>query len=110
MRRSCSAAVSDCGRAYDGRFAYLFVAVRDDDLVYPRTPGEMPYGDRVVIATEPSPGIVRWLLLGTGAPGTFRAQETAPDLFATTGRPTTPACSARGRRRPTATRSSCACR
>jgi signal transduction histidine kinase len=68
----------------DGRFAYLFIAVRDDDLVYPRTPGAMPYGDRVVLATEPAPGIVRWLLLGTGAPGSFRAQETAPDLFATT--------------------------
>jgi two-component system, OmpR family, sensor histidine kinase ChvG len=68
----------------DGRFAYLFVAVRDEDLVYPLRPGEMPYGDRVVLATEPSPEIVRWLLLGTGAPGTFRAQETAPDLFAPT--------------------------
>jgi dedicated sortase system histidine kinase len=68
----------------EGRFAYLFIAVRDDDLVYPRRPGEMPYGDRVVLGTEPAPGIVRWLLLGTGAPGTFRAQETAPDLFAPT--------------------------
>jgi two-component system sensor histidine kinase ChvG len=68
----------------DGRFAYLFVAVRDEDLVYPQRPGEMPYGDRVVLATEPSPAIVRWLLLGTGAPGTFRAQETAPELFAPT--------------------------
>jgi two-component system, OmpR family, sensor histidine kinase ChvG len=67
-----------------GRFAYLFLAVRDDDLVYSPGPGKMPYGDRVVLATEPSPAIVRWLLLGTGAPGTFRAQETAPDLFATT--------------------------
>jgi two-component system, OmpR family, sensor histidine kinase ChvG len=67
-----------------GRFAYLFVAVSDDDLVYPPGPGKMPYGDRVVLATEPSPEIVRWLLLATGAPGTFRAQETAPDLFAPT--------------------------
>jgi two-component system, OmpR family, sensor histidine kinase ChvG len=68
----------------DGRFAYLFIAVRDAHLVYPPGPGAMPYGDRVVLATEPSPGIVRWLLLGTGAPGTLRAQETAPELFAPT--------------------------
>jgi signal transduction histidine kinase len=67
-----------------GRYAYLLVAVDDGDLVYPRAPGDMPYGDRVVVATEPSPGLVRWLLLGTGAPGTFRAQETSPDLFAPT--------------------------
>jgi len=67
-----------------GRFVYLFITVRDDHLVYPRLPGQMPYGDRVVLATEPSPEMPRWLLLGTGAPGTFRAQQTAPDLFATT--------------------------
>jgi dedicated sortase system histidine kinase len=65
-----------------GRYLFLFVDVRDRDLVYQSRPGEMPYGDRIVIATEPSPGIVRWLLLGTSAPGTFRAQDTAPDLFA----------------------------
>jgi dedicated sortase system histidine kinase len=65
-----------------GRYVFLFVDVRDRDLVYQSRPGEMPYGDRIVIATEPSPGIVRWLLLGTSAPGMFRAQDTAPDLFA----------------------------
>jgi dedicated sortase system histidine kinase len=64
-----------------GRFAYLFVAVRDDDRVYRRQPGQLPYGDRIVLATEPTPGTVRWLLLVTSAPGTFRAQETRPDRF-----------------------------
>ena len=64
-----------------GRFAYLFVAVRDDDLVYRRQPGQLPYGDRVVLATEPTPGTVRWLLLVTSAPGAFRAQETRPERF-----------------------------
>src|SRR5262249_42311867 len=64
-----------------GRFAYLFVAVRDEDRIYRRQPGLLPYGDRVVLATEPTPGTVRWLLLVTSAPGTFRAQETRPDLF-----------------------------
>jgi hypothetical protein len=65
-----------------GRFVYLFVAAADRDLVYPPLPGQMPYGDRVVLATEPAPGVVRWLLLNTAAPGTFRGQETAPDRFA----------------------------
>ena len=65
-----------------GRFVYLFIAAADRDLVYQRLPGQRPYGDRVVLATEPSPGVVRWLLLNTGAPGTFRGQETGPDLFA----------------------------
>jgi dedicated sortase system histidine kinase len=64
-----------------GRFAYLFVAVRDDDLVYRRQPGQLPSGDRVVLATEPAPGTVRWLLLVTSAPGALRAQETRPERF-----------------------------
>jgi two-component system sensor histidine kinase ChvG len=64
-----------------GRFAYLFVAVPDRDLVYQRVPGQMPYGDRVVLALEPKPGTVRWLLLNTAAPGAFRAQETRPERF-----------------------------
>jgi two-component system sensor histidine kinase ChvG len=65
-----------------GRFAYLFVAVPDRDLVYQRVPGQMPFGDRVVLALEPTPGAVRWLLLNTAAPGAFRAQETSPERFA----------------------------
>jgi two-component system sensor histidine kinase ChvG len=64
-----------------GRFVYLHVGVPDPDLVYQRQPGQPPYGDRVVLALEPAPGNVRWLLLNTSAPGAFRAQETAPDRF-----------------------------
>jgi two-component system, OmpR family, sensor histidine kinase ChvG len=64
-----------------GRFAYLFVAVRDADVVYRGQLGQPPYGDRIVLATEPTPGAVRWLLLATSAPGSFRAQETQPERF-----------------------------
>jgi len=64
-----------------GRFVFLFVAVADRDLVYQRSPGQRPYGDRVVLGVEPTPGLVRWLLLNTAAPGAFRAQETGPTLF-----------------------------
>jgi dedicated sortase system histidine kinase len=62
-----------------GRFVYLFVSVADRDLVYQKQAGQQPYGDRVVIATEP--GAPRWWLFTTAAPGTFRAQETGPDRF-----------------------------
>jgi len=62
-----------------GRFAYLFISVADRDLVYQKQAGQPPYGDRVVIATEP--GTPRWWLLTTAAPGAFRAQETGPDRF-----------------------------
>ncbi len=62
-----------------GRFAYVFVAVADRDLVYQRQPGQTPHGDRIVLATEP--GVARWWLLTTAAPGLFRAQSTGPDLF-----------------------------
>jgi signal transduction histidine kinase len=63
---------------YD-RYAFLFVSVADRDLVYQRQAGLQPYGDRVVIATEP--GTARWWVLATAAPGKFRAQETGPDSF-----------------------------
>jgi two-component system, OmpR family, sensor histidine kinase ChvG len=66
------------------RAVYLFVQAMDRDLVYRGLPGQTPYGDRIVIGVEPSPGVVRWLLLSTAAPGEFRAQETAPPLFAPT--------------------------
>jgi dedicated sortase system histidine kinase len=62
-----------------GRFVYLFITVTDRDLVYQKQAGQPPYGDRVVIASEP--GAPRWWLLATAAPGTFRAQETGPDSF-----------------------------
>lgn len=62
-----------------GRFVYLFLSVVDRDLFYQRQVGQPPYGDRVVIATEP--GTPRWWLLMTAAPGAFRAQMTGPDRF-----------------------------
>jgi signal transduction histidine kinase len=62
-----------------GRFAYLFVTVADDDLVYQSQPGQRPFGDRIVLAADP--GVARWWLLNTAAPGAFRAQETGPDRF-----------------------------
>ena len=64
---------------YD-RFVYLFIAVADSDVVYQRAPGQMPYGDRVVLQSAAPVG-PRWFLLNTAAPGTFRAQETSPDRF-----------------------------
>ena len=64
-----------------GRFLYLFVAIADRDLVYQRLPGQTPYGDRVVLVTEPLTGGPRWWLLNTAAPGAFRAQETGPERF-----------------------------
>ena len=76
--------IGDGDRVYAGvygRFVYLFVTVADRDLVYQRLPGQRPYGDRVALALEPTPGVVRWLLLNTSAPGAFRAQETSPDRF-----------------------------
>jgi dedicated sortase system histidine kinase len=68
-----------------GRYVYLFVTVADRSIVYQAGPGQTPYGDRLVLATEPEPGVVRWLLLTTAAPGVFRAQDTAPNAFAPTG-------------------------
>jgi len=62
-----------------GRFAYLFITVADRNLVYQRQPGQAPHGDRIVLATVP--GVARWWLLSTAAPGVFRAQATGPDRF-----------------------------
>ena len=62
-----------------GRFVYLFISVADRDIVYQKQTGQQPYGDRVVIATDP--GAPRWWLFTTAAPGAFRAQETGPDRF-----------------------------
>ena len=65
-----------------GRYAYLYVAVRDDAIVYQRVAGEPPYGDRLVLLTLPERAQPHWLLLATAAPGAFRAQETGPTQFA----------------------------
>jgi dedicated sortase system histidine kinase len=67
------------------RYAYLFLSVRDDDRVYQASPGQQPYGDRIVLRMRSSAGTPYWLLLGTAAPGTFRPQLTRPGLFAPTG-------------------------
>jgi two-component system, OmpR family, sensor histidine kinase ChvG len=76
-------AIGDDHRLWAGtydRFAYLFLAVADSDVVYRSQPGQTPYGDRLVLAADP--GVARWWLLNTAAPGAFRAQETGPDAFA----------------------------
>jgi dedicated sortase system histidine kinase len=67
------------------RYAYLFLAVRDEDRVYQASPGQQPYGDRIVLRMREVDGTARWLLLSTAAPGNFRPQLTRPGLFAPTG-------------------------
>ncbi|HEY9182775.1 MAG TPA: hypothetical protein VIQ99_06220, partial [Gammaproteobacteria bacterium] len=69
------------GAGVYGRFLYLYVSAADRDLVYQRLPGQTPYGDRVVLATERAGGEPHWWLLNTAAPGAFRAQETGPEKF-----------------------------
>ena len=69
-----------------GRFAYLFVAAEDDELIYQSSPGQTPHGDRIVLLLKREAGPPLWLLLLTGAPGTFRAQLTAPVAFEPSGR------------------------
>jgi two-component system, OmpR family, sensor histidine kinase ChvG len=65
---------------YD-RYAYLYLELLDDDLIYQGSPGQRPFGDRVVLGLDPRTAAPRWLVLMTGAPGVFRAQRTAPGLF-----------------------------
>src|SRR5690606_5848943 len=48
------------------------------------TPGQSPYGDRLLIAAEPAPGARETFVLATRAPGLFRARRTHPPLFAPT--------------------------
>lgn len=69
-----------------GAFAYLFVEVEDQALVYQPSPGSMPYGDRVVLLVEPVAGEPQWLVLLTSAPGAFRAQYTTSGTFVPAGR------------------------
>ena len=63
-----------------GRFAYFFIEVTDDDIVYQASPGASPYGDRValIVGTEDRE---RALVLSTTAPGVFRARQTTTGLF-----------------------------
>ena len=68
-----------------GRYAYLFVAVGDRDIVQQGSPGQTPYGDRVLLMLESEAGASSSLLLMTRAPGRFRAQYTMPPAFAPSG-------------------------
>ena len=68
------------------RFAYLFIDVDDDDVVYQRRPGQPPHGDRIVLLLKNAAEPPRWLLLLSSAPGGFRAELTEPPQFAPLGR------------------------
>lgn len=63
------------------RFVYFAIDVPDESIVYQRRPGEAPFGDRIVVLLQPANQSPQWLLLSTAAPGTVRAQQTAPPLF-----------------------------
>lgn len=65
----------------NGRFIYLFLEAADSDIVYQRTPGQAPYGDRLVMLLRAPGGDPRWLVFGTAAPGVLRAQLTSPPRF-----------------------------
>jgi dedicated sortase system histidine kinase len=62
---------------FNSTFVYLFVDVADDEIVYQRTPGGMPHGDRVALLPGGVAGEVLPLLLANSAPGPFSAQLTA---------------------------------
>ena len=64
------------------RYAYLFFEADDETIVYESSPGESPYGDRLLLAVEPPDERAETFLLGTRAPGPFRARRTSPPLFA----------------------------
>jgi len=64
------------------RYAYLFFEASDNTIVYESSPGESPYGDRLLLAVEPEGARPETFLLGTRAPGAFRARRTIPPLFA----------------------------
>jgi dedicated sortase system histidine kinase len=68
------------------RFAYFFIEVDDNDIVYQRLPGRPPHGDRIVLLLKNAAEPPRWLLLLSSAPGGFRAEHTEPPLFAPLGR------------------------
>ena len=83
-------AALDGGHSYwvgtDERYAYLFLAARDENRVYQSGPDRQPYGDRLVLRLATPAREARWLLLMTSAPGVLRAQQTLPGLFAPTAR------------------------
>jgi dedicated sortase system histidine kinase len=69
-----------------GRFAFVYVDVEDQSLVYQGSPGGTAHGDRVVLLLGAGDAPPLWLLLLTAAPSAFRAQYTEPGSFAPTGR------------------------
>ena len=68
-----------------GRYAYLFVSAGDPDIVQQGSPGQTPYGDRLLLMLESEAGGSSPLLLMTRAPGRFRAQRTTPPAYAPSG-------------------------
>ena len=81
------AALGAQGRFWIGiheRSLYLFVRFDDSSVVYQRAPGEVPYGDRILLLLEASQP--EWLLLHTTAPGSLRAQDTEAPLYVPSGR------------------------
>jgi two-component system, OmpR family, sensor histidine kinase ChvG len=69
-----------------GRFAYVYVDVKDQSVVYQSSPGGTRHGDRVVLLLAGGEAPPLWLLLLTAAPSAFRAQYTEPGSFAPSGR------------------------
>lgn len=67
------------------RFAYLYLAVDDADVVRAPSPGQTPYGDRPLLMLRPRAGATEWLVLTSSAPGPLRAQRTRPPSFVPSG-------------------------
>ncbi|MFO7287968.1 MAG: ATP-binding protein [Gammaproteobacteria bacterium] len=66
------------------RHAYVFFAARDDEIVYEGSPEESLFGDRLIVTVESDAGVVETFVLGTRAPGPFRARRTSAPRFAPT--------------------------
>ncbi len=74
--------LGDLGRYWAGvheRHLYLYIDIDDAQVVYPRIPGQPPYGDRLLLQVGGSNE--RWLVLNTAAPGVVPARETEPPAY-----------------------------
>ncbi len=74
--------LGDVGRYWAGvheRHLYLYIDIVDAQVVYPRIPGQSPYGDRLLLQVGGQDE--RWLVLNTAAPGVVPARETDPPAF-----------------------------